>query len=271
MIGVVLLAFILWFMVKMNRVYEYSIDVPIEFANLDQDKIFKYPYSTQAHVEFLGKGLDLLRLKYFNVYYQIDLAGSPDYLEFDLSQHPEYVNFPRELDVSVKSILRPRIIAIELDRKMQKKLPVEIGYELISIKTEKKKFQEPASTFSDIFRVSETPEYYTQYDPLEVNVTFNLQRLAEKEVVNVPVTIINKPADLQVVPLPSTANIYIKGGEKVLADLGMQDFEIVIDFKKVWSPGVQRVKADLKTNVEILYMETRPPVFELIVQKKRSN
>jgi len=300
-IGVILLAFILWFMVKMNKVYEYSIDVPIEFVNLDQDKIFKYPYSTQAHVEFLGKGLDLLRLKYFNVFYQIDLAGSPDYLEFDLSQHPEYVNYPRELEVTVKSILRPRNISIELDRKMQKKLPVEIGYELVeppgiilvdvisepdsvlvtgpteyfskvkSIKTEQKKFEEPATTFSDIFRISETPEYFTQYDPMQVTVVFDLQRLAEKEVLNVPVTIINKPADLQVIPLPSTASIYIKGGEKLLADLGMQDFEIVIDFKKVWSPGVQRVKADLKTDVEVLYMETRPPVFELIVQKKRSN
>jgi hypothetical protein len=74
-----------------------------------------------------------------------------------------------------------------------------------------------------------------------------------------------------VVPLPSTANIYMKGGEKILADLGMQDFQIVIDFQKVWRPGVQRVKADLVTDVEILYMETRPPLFELIVQKKRAN
>jgi len=83
-IGVLLLAFILWFMVKMNKVYEYSIDIPIEFENLDQDKIFKYPYDTEAHVEFLGKGLDLLRLPYFDVFYQIDLAGSPNILEFEL-------------------------------------------------------------------------------------------------------------------------------------------------------------------------------------------
>jgi YbbR domain-containing protein len=299
-IGTLLLAFLLWFMVKMNKHYEYNINIPVTFENLDQDKIFKYSYQDEVNVEFLGKGIDLLRLKFYHVYYRIDLSGAPRYLEFDLSEHPEYVNFPRELDVSVKSILRPRILVIELDRKMQQKLPVEVDYSLIeppgmilvnvtaepesvlvtgpaqmfnkvrAISTEKKEFKEPLRPFTQEFTIHKSDEYFGEYEPRKVDVTFDIQRLAEKEVLDVPVTIIHKPDNLEVIPLPSMANIYLKGGEKILADLDLKDFQIVIDFRKVWSPGVQRVKADLVTNASVLYMETRPPFFELIVQRKQS-
>jgi hypothetical protein len=300
-LGVMLLAFLLWFMVKMNKLYEYSIDVPIEFVNLDQDMIFKYPFAHNAHVEFLGKGMDLVRLRYFQVNYRIDLSGAPKILEFNPADHPEYVNFPRELDISVKSVLRPRSLVIELDKKMQKMLPVEVGYQVVEpagmilvgvvanpdsvlvtgpsemfsiinqIETENKVFEEPLKPFEEIFRLQESEEYFAEYNPAQVQVTFNLQRLAEKEVIDVPVTVVNKPENYQVIPLPSAANVYVKGGEKILAELGMQDFQILIDFNKVWRPGIQRVKADLKTDAQVVHIETRPPVFELIVQKQRSN
>lgn len=301
MISTLLLAFLLWFMVKMNKHYEYHFEIPIVLENLDQDKILKYPYNKKVSVEFLGKGIDLLRLKFYHVFYRIDLSGAPRYQEFDLSEHPEYVTYPRELEVSVKSILRPRILVIELDRKIQRKLPVDVDYNVIEpagmilvtvqvepesvlvtgpaqmftkihrISTERKEFKEPMKPFSEKFSIHTSDEYYSMYEPQVVDVTFDIQRLAEKEIRDVPVTIIHKPANLEVIPLPSKANIYIKGGEKILADLGLKDFQIIIDFKKVWSPGVKSVKADLVTTANVLYMETRPPVFELIVQRKTEN
>ena len=301
MIGTLLLAFLLWFMVKMNKHYEYNVQIPVVMENLDQDKILKYTYKNEVNVEFLGKGIDLLRLNFYHVYYRIDLSGSPRYLEFNLSEHPEYINYPRELDVSVKSILRPRSLIIELDKKMQRKLPVEVDYSLLepagmilvkvspvpdsvmvtgpaqmftkikAISTEKKEFKEPVRPFRDKFTIHASDEFFSEYEPREVEVTFDIQRLAEKVVLDVPVTIIHKPANLEVIPLPSNATIYIKGGEKLLADLGLQDFQIVIDFRKVWSPGVQSVKADLVTKANVMYMETRPPIFELIVQRKGTN
>ncbi len=300
-LGVTFLAFILWFMVKMNKVYEYAMDIPIQYSNLDQDKIYKYPHRNSVHVEFIGKGLDLLRLRFYKVSYMIDLSGVSRYAEFDLSEHPEYVNFPRELDVTVKSILRPRTLIMEIDQKMLKKLPVEVDYDMDEppgmilvdilvdpdsvmvtgpaeiftkvdrIYTEKKEFKEMVKPFTAEFIIQESSEYFAEYDPTQVKATFDIQRLAEKEVLDVPVTVIDKPANLEVIPLPSTANIYVKGGEKILADLGMQDFQIIIDFRKEWKPGVQKVKADIKTDANVLYMETRPPFFELIVQKKRGS
>ena len=300
-IGVVILAFLLWFMVKMNRVYEYPMNIPIRFVNLDENKIFKQPQAKTVRVEFVGKGKDLLRLHFYKAYYEIDLSGSPLHFEMDLSEHPEYVNFPEALDVKVKSIIRPRTITVNLDEKSVKKLPVVVKFELAEppgfilvkvvsdpdsvqvtgpkemfrnidqVYTEEKKFTERSRAFSEMFKIKPITNYFVEYDPKRVKVTFDIQRLAEKEILDVPVTVVDKPKDLQVIPLPSTATIYVKGGEAILADLDLKDFQIIIDFNKEWRPGVQKVKADLITTAPVLYMETRPPEFELIVQKKKSD
>ncbi len=299
-IGVMTLAFLLWFMVKMNKVYDHSIEIPIKFVNLDEDKIFKVLPDQKVHVEFTGKGIDLFRISFYKIFYQIDLSGVPLHSEFDLSEHPEYVDLPAEFDISVKSIVRPREITLDLDRKVVQKLPVRVDYELLEpahyilvdvspkpdsivvtgpaemfnnvkeIFTEKKSFSEPSRAFVEEMKIQQLENYYALYEPNHVEVNFDIQRLAEKQVLDVPVTVINKPASLQVIPLPSMAVIYIKGGEKMLADLNADDFQIVIDFGKIWRPGLQKVKADLKTDANIVYMETRPPLFELIVQKKSS-
>ncbi|GAB4377124.1 MAG: hypothetical protein Kow0042_24360 [Calditrichia bacterium] len=299
-IGVSLLSLLLWFMVKMSRSYQYTIEIPIEYINLDPGLIFKYPQSGKIEVEFTGKGMDLLRLPFSDIIYQLDLSGAPMHLELNLSENTQFVKYPSELNVEVSSIVRPRILVVELDKKVSKKLPVELNYKLETppgyilvkvdpqpdsilvtgpevmfsevqqIKTEEKIFTEATMAFREWFSIQKNSRYYAVYQPTQVDVLFDVQRLAEKEVANVPVTVIDVPSNLQVIPLPSQATIYVKGGEKILAELGVDDFQIIIDFKKAWKPGMQKVKADLLTQAEVLYMETRPPEFELIVQKQRS-
>ena len=299
-IGVTLLAFLLWFMVKMDKVYEYTIDIPIQYVNLDTSRVFKHPQSATARVEFVGKGKDMLRLPFYHIRYQVDLSDVSGHLELDLSRHPEYVRYPGELNVSVKSIIRPRILVIDLDKKVRRKLPVKVQYELttppgyilVDVKkkpdsvlvtgpgemfktlkelvTEKRTFSQVSRAFWETFPLQKVTDYFARCQPSQIDVFFDVQRLAEKELPGVPVEVVNVPKGVQAIPLPSEATLYIKGGEKILADMSEKDFQIVIDFKKDWHPGMQKVKATILTTGNVLYMETRPPEFELIVQKMRS-
>ncbi len=296
-IASVLLAFLLWFMVKMNKVYEYSLDIPIHYINIDSDKIFKYPQFQQVRVGFVGKGLDLLRLPFYHLEYQIDLSGFPMHTELDLAAHPEYVKFPGELQVSVKSVIRPRMLTIELDQKVERKLPVKVvyriqtppGYLLAGVQpdpdsvlvigpaayfrearemfTVKKEFPPRERPFTVEFPIQKPEKFYTEIHPEKVRVRFDIQRLAERLISDVPVEVVNVPRNMRVIPLPSTAAIYVKGGEKLLAELTPDDFKIRIDFRRDWHPGTRTVKADIITQADILYVESRPSRFELIVQK----
>ena len=98
---------------------------------------------------------------------------------------------------------------------------------------------------------------------------FDVQRLAEIEIPEVPVTVINTPENYEVVPLPSLVTLYVKGGEKILAEATANDFQVVIDFARDWQPGTTRVKARISTSIQVLYVESQPPQFELIVHKKK--
>ncbi|MFZ0389318.1 MAG: CdaR family protein, partial [Calditrichia bacterium] len=283
-LGVGLLSFFLWFIVKTSKTYEYQMDIPIRYTNLDSERIFKHPQSSNARVEFVGKGKDLLRLHFYDVGYQIDLSGVPDNMRLDLSEHPEFVSLPGELDLAVKSIMRPRFLNIQLDNKVERKLPVEVRYQVKvppgfllsgvepqpdsvlvigpevvfdsvrSVQTESKSFSPHEQAFQEKFELKKPKNFFVRYKPENITVNFDVQRLAEREIFGVPVEVINPPEDAQVIALPSVANIYIKGGEKVLADLKARDFRIIVDFEKVWRPGVERVKADLKTKTNVLYM-----------------
>lgn len=294
-----LLAFLLWFMVKMNKVYDYTLDIPIHYVNVDADKIYKFPLAEQVRVEFTGKGLDLLRLRFYDLSYEIDLSGFPAVTKLDLSAHPEYVRFPGELKVAVKSVIRPRLLTIELDKKVQKKLPLKVVYHIETppgfllagvyprpdsvlvtgpaemfrhvreIQTEKKKFKPVERPFTETFRIRQPERYYSELSPQKVAVLFDIQRLAERMIPEVPVVVVDVPKDMQVIPLPSSTTVYVKGGEKVLADLKPDDFKVVIDFRKEWRPGIEKVTATITTKAKVLYMETRPPDFELIVQKMK--
>ncbi len=296
-IGVTLLAFFLWLMVKMNQVYDYAIDIAIRYTNIDPDKILKYPQVDTVRVEFTGKGKDLIRLHFYHLYYQIDLSHAPLHLELDLTEHHEYVSSVG-LNVKVKSIVRPRLLVIELDKKVTRKLPVVVKYKLDTppgyllmgvkaepdsvevtgpaemfkkikaIETETKEFKDVDQPLTEEFKIRQTTEYYSFIRPKKIKVFFDVQRLAEKNIPDVPVEVINVPPNLAVVPLPSTAVLYVKGGEKVLANLTAKDFRIVIDFKRLWRPIKGKVKADLITRANVLYMESHPPEFELIVRKK---
>jgi len=93
---------------------------------------------------------------------------------------------------------------VELDTKMQKILPVKVGYEIVEpagmilvgveanpdsvlvtgpsemfgkiyqIETETKVFEEPLKPFEEIFLIQESEEYFAEYEPAQVQVTFNL-------------------------------------------------------------------------------------------------
>ena len=53
-----------------------------------------------------------------------------------------------------------------------------------------------------------------------------------------------------------------------MANATVDDFKVTINFKRDWQKGVDRVPAEIDTDLKLLYVESRPSQFGLIVQKK---
>lgn len=296
--GVLLLALVFWFMVKMSKDYDHTLEIPLKVTISNEEVCLKYPPPEDIVVEFTGRGIDLLQLNFYQPAYEIDLSEERGKLELNLSEHREYVRVSDDVAVQVKSIIRPHEIEFELDRRLTRKVPVKVDAEvktengfiwvgsvadpesvLVSgpatyvdtlrhLHSEKKGYQKIRQAFHDKMSLLKDERFYGDYHPDKVAVYYDVQRLGEKEISEVPVKVANS-GNYQVVPLPSKVTVYVKGGEKILAEAGAEDFEVVIDFSKEWHPGKEQVRATVKTPLNISYVESRPAQFQLLVQKKR--
>lgn len=298
-VGIVLIALVLWFWVKMGRVYQYTVEVPVQYLNMPQGKIFKYPPIVSAEVEITGKGMELLRLPFSEFAFEIDLEDAPLHYRLNLGAHPEFLKMPSGSNITLKRVLSPRVLEITLEQRQVKKLPVKVnadieippGYLLAEtmaqpdsiliegpatlfkkhqvVETETKSFSEKSRIFHETFHIKPFEKYYAVYKPEKTRVVFDIQRLAEREIAEVDVLVKNVPSDLQVVAIPSTAVVYVKGPEKVLAGLSAKDFVVEIDFIRAFPRGTREVPAEVKSTANVQYMESRPGHFDLIVVKEK--
>ena len=297
--GVLLLALVFWFMVKMSKDYDYTLEIPLKVTITNEEVCLKYPPPDDIVVEFTGRGIDLLQLNFYQPAYEIDLSEERGKLVLNLSEHREYVRVSDDVSVQVKSIVRPHEIEFELDQRLSRKVPVKVDAEvktdngfiwvgsvvepdsvLVSgpatyvdslrhLHSEKKVYQKVRMAFHDKMHLLKDEQFYGDYLPEKVEVFYDVQRLGEKEISEVPVKVVNT-GNYQVVPLPSKVKVYVKGGEKILAEAGAEDFEVEIDFGKEWQPGTEEVRATVKTKLNISYVESRPAKFQVLVQKKRN-
>lgn len=297
---VITMAFFLWLVVRMNKTYDHAYDIPLRVINNNPNKCLKYKVPDIVRVEFVGRGIDLMRLQFYDIVYEVDISDVEDRILINLTEHPEFVHFPEDITVPVKSIIRPQQILFQLDDLREKTVPVKIradvktepGYSLVQqeakpdsifiqgpaayvdtlkrIYTKSKTFKNVGLPFTEEFEIKRTPNFYSDYSPKNVMVNFDIQRLAEKELNNVPVEVVNVPRQYDVVPLPSFVKLYIKGGEKILANAEKEDFRVVIDFRRDWQQGDDKIPATIHTDLNIIYVESRPSQFDLVVQKKKA-
>ncbi|NIW00278.1 hypothetical protein GWN26_14610, partial [Candidatus Saccharibacteria bacterium] len=285
---VFILALIFWFMVKMGKTYDYTVDIPLYVSVNDPDVCLKYPPPENVRVQVVGKGLELLQINFYDLRYEVDLSDIQDNFVLNLTEHQEYVQIPEELSLSVKSVITPHEINFELDQCVSKKVPLRVrsdvetapGFTLVTtratpdsiqvtgpqlyvdtlslLRTVKRQYEEVNSAFTDRLELFSNHQFYADYQPAAVNVLFDVQRLAEKEVEDVPVEVSQVPPNYEVVPLPSKVTVYVKGGENVLAEAESEDFSVIINFERDWQPEDKKVKARIKTGLNILYVESRP-------------
>ncbi len=297
-LAVVAISFVLWFMVKMSQIYEYAYEVPLEIVNTNSQSCLKYPVPQKVKVVFSGKGENLFRVQFSELSYQVDLSDVRQRMVLRLVDHPEYVQLPAGAGVSVKSILRPQEVVFELESCHEKEVPVkpnyrvttDLGFILVGVQArpetvlvkgaqsyvdtlkmvttslvERKKANLP---FKESVAVQGNPTYWANYLPSQVELFFDIQRIAEREIKGVAVKVINVPSQLNVVPLPSFVTLYIKGGEKILANARPEDFEVIIDFRRDYRGEGVKIPASIQTQLNLLYAESRPSTFELVVKPK---
>ena len=115
----VLLSLVVFVHVYTEQVREWTLEVPLETANLAEGLCFVSPPPSSVLVNVRGKGKDLIKLRFKGARAIVDLADSrAGSVKRILSGSDILV--PPELDVTIADVLEPKVLSLELDPKTAK-------------------------------------------------------------------------------------------------------------------------------------------------------
>lgn len=98
---------------------EWTMEVPLEIKNLNEDLCFVTPPPADVSVVVRGKGKDLIKLRFKNVRAEVDLGESgPGSVKRILSGSD--ILTPPDMDVTVADVLEPKVLSLELDSRLAK-------------------------------------------------------------------------------------------------------------------------------------------------------
>jgi len=296
--GLFVLAVLLWFLVVIQRSYEYTITIPIDTGGIKPGKVLVNAIPTEAKVSFRAQGRELLQLRYTSTpHLKLDLSTISNFYTF--RPKSEMIIIPRARTAEIISIIEPDSIEVVLDSRLELRLPVSPqvkakpapGHTLVGeydvfpaevnvvgprgkivrlskIETESVDLTKVKHTTELELSLKKPDIYGITLSPDWVKVMVYAERLGERRMNHVPIRVVNIPSGREVVVDPLATELELKGGISQLADLTIDSVKAFVDFKgfDMLRGGRTRVQVETPSGIELI--RVTPPEVRLIVRRK---
>ena len=297
-IGSVFLSIMLWFMVTTSKEYTTKIKVPLEVSRLAKGKTLLDLIPSEITLEIRGSGQSLIALYLYESSFKLELPQTTKDTKIILADQLVFLDLPSRLGLEVVEILEPKTLDLKVDDfivtdkpvQFSGKINTEPGYIVLDttysrdsvritgpkslidkinhISTKPSIFENQKYAFNKIMKLESPIPHLIKLFPQEINVQFEIQRLVERVVYDIPVTIKNVPNGLQVEPTPIALSLRVKGGEKIVEKLIPNEILAEIDFALQYNPEQSDYPVRIKTPSEISWLESSPKTFKLTVKRK---
>jgi hypothetical protein len=262
----------LWLVVILNNYYSYSFSAKIEARNIELTKTLTEELPSHIQARFSGKGFDLLYLllsskKSFR--FILDCYSIKWYYDFPVNDYfrdnPDQVIVPRGINVTLEHIVWPETVHVELDVLQTKKVPVKPDVELSlapgyifvdpliimpdsvilsgprtfvrqfsEMPTEKLVLENISGSVTQEIALEFTSKNNIQLDKKRVRIQQKVDQLGERELTNIPLTVLNLGRGQKAEIIPSTATLTVTGAIENLKTIQPEDIKIVFDIAKIW-------------------------------------
>jgi YbbR domain-containing protein len=297
-LGSLMVALILWFMVASEKIYSYQIKVPIEILRLAPGKTLLEKIPEYAIIEVQGKGRSLIGAWFYDVRFRLEFPNIKKSQNIKLGDYRNFLDLPATFGINIVEFIEPVDFELKVDDQISVELPVELksqintedGYVLSNylidndsaritgpkskishmmyIETENLNRSEQKLSFSERLNLYNPEPGILNISPTSVNIDFDIQRLVERIVYKIPISIQNVPRHLEVKAIPPDLALKVKGGEKIVAALKPDEFKAQIDFASNYHPDREKYAASISTPEEVSWLESIPTTFSLQVKRK---
>jgi YbbR domain-containing protein len=283
------MALLLWFHVATEKVYEYTKSLPVEMSNVPEGLVLAREVPKEVQVKIQGKGKELLKLLLMEKrILRIDIgdfrAGENNY-DFKSEEIP----MPEDLYLRVEEIESPKSIRINLDRLIEKKVPIrsritivpEEGYiassevslqpqevtisgprgflrNITSIETEERVLENVTEVVSDRIVLIPPEGHNVKLSFNDVNFSAGVQKAVGKEITGVPVEIVNLARGRKVEVRPESISVVVFGGEEVVNQLTKDQIKVMADCGNAKRNEEAKLRPQVKLPPLVSLIRTEP-------------
>ncbi len=305
-LGAIFLASFLWVFVALSNVYTDEIEFELIPVNIVDGKTLVLDLPEKVDVSVTGKGLDLLLLNLFwksGLTFELDIKSINRYYNYSIKQdrYLTNLNLPRGFEnlITLNRIISPDTIKVRLEDEISKNLTISSsnieldirdGYTSVGgmkfepafievtgaesivssfekINTEHKEYNNRNKSFNETLKLDFSEMQVLRTNVSEVIMSVNIQKIGERIIENIPVTISGKPFSRSVEVLPTAINITVNGGVDFIKDLTADAFKAELIYDNTWRRDGEYI-ASLQLTVphEIISYVVSPKNVKVIVK-----
>jgi YbbR domain-containing protein len=297
-IGSLFISITLWFMVTTSKEYTTQMKIPLEVSRLAKGKTLLEPIASEVTMEIRGTGQSLIAFYLYESNFNLFLPDVTKSTKLTLADYLVFLDLPSGLNLEVVEILEPKTLDLKVDDFIVSQIPVQFsgyietepGYIVLDttyssdsvhisgpksildtinfISTEKSIFSNQKYSFNNRLNLYSPAPGLVKVNPDNIDVQFEIQRIVERVVYDIPVIIRNVPENLIVEPTPPFLSLRVKGGEKIVEKISTEEILAEIDFKAQYKPELPDYPVSIKTPEGISWLESSPKTFKLTVKRK---
>lgn len=294
LVASVIFAVILWGAISLSDLYYTNIYVKLTLTNFSQGYTTGSPVPEKIKLRIKGQGWKLVSLNIGpEAEFRVSVGGDSGRQQISLYN---FIETNRWLLSDVDIInLYPDSIKFFVEKVISKKLLVTSGLDIefkpgyglatdIIFKPDSIMVWGPKSLLSrmnEIRTIGRIPGPIDSrtataaslpslrgftYSSNSVDVILDVQRIVDQQFDNIPVIVIDKPSTREVVLLPNTVNVNIRGGIVILGKLKPEDFRAFVRYQNVVQDTTGSVSPELLLPKNVTLQFLKPERLRYVIR-----
>lgn len=291
----VLFSILLWVFISLSGEYFYKIKAKVVLTDLPKGFDVADISDREIEISIRGKGFDLVALALKqDLQFSVSLKTSADNQRIQLKNMIDKNTWLSS--AFIVDEINPSSIRYNIDRIYSKKVKVvsdaqlnfKSGYNLISdivinpdtieiqgaksfieriteIKTERKIFNDLEGIVSEKITLIKPEGIRSQID--FVNIEFEAQQIVDKSFYNIPVDIINVPADKDLQLFPGRIEVVLRGGILQLGKIKNENINVYITYEQALNDAAGSLLPIVEIPERTTLIRTTPERIEYIIKK----
>ena len=291
-------AVLVWFLIVTGETFDYVTDIPISAETVNQDYIVTKPIPAKAKIHIKGQGLALLGFLLFregNV--DVNFEWTAGTQRIQLSENN--VTFPGSTQkITLIDLIEPTLVDITIEQLVTKTVPIinktEVvtlkGYTVVGdillepqkcdIRLPKSKIDSVSSILTDAVKWEKIkyslkeqvdlimPQEAVDMSAKRVNVFADVQKLMEKKLGRIPVSVINPPFNMTAIVIPSQLSLTAVGGVDIVSHITESDIKVYIDYQKYHNSERGDIPAYIEPIPHVKFTDISPQRFKVVLEKR---